>query len=142
MSDHEIRWLDLFTQGEPPRGESTEWPEGLFVMSVDNATIGFTVRGYTKLLITFLCKQGERAGLSYEWHLTCNPENPRYFLERIKTLGAPPEFLLANPSLGEVCQRIISTEKLYHVTFGRYNFNGESGVKISWLENYACSDDS
>lgn len=129
----ELHWLDLFPQDEPSMDESMDWPAGMFIMQVDNARIGFTRQGLTKLLITFLCKEGERAGLSYEWHLVCTPNKARYFFERLKTLGADPEFLLANPSLSEVCKHITS-DRLYKVTFREYEFDNIVGIKISWLE--------
>lgn len=136
MSFEEIRLSDLkidLNSAYGKIGESTPWAAGIYTMSVDAARQGVTRTGKTKIDITFLCKAGPNAGHFYVWDLVLDPNNPRYFLERLQTLGATPEFLESNPSLGEICLQIIGPTN-YQVTFSDSKFNGLPTTQISYLE--------
>lgn len=127
----DIRWNDLTASS--PDTRALTWTAGTYRMSVDMARQGLTRGGKTKISITFLCKAGPQAGHFYVWDLVYDPDNPRYFLERLHTLGCTPEFLEANPSLAEVCLQIIGLQE-YHVTFKDSSFNGRPTTEISYLE--------
>lgn len=124
----EMRWNDLQKIGERP-----SFRADTYVMSVDMARHGLTSTGKTKITITFLCKAGPLAGHFYNWDLVHDPNNPRYFVERLITLGCTPEFLQANPSLTEMCLQIIGLQD-YKVTFKDSEHNGRKTTEISYLE--------
>lgn len=134
MADDEIRLNDLLQLNDSfGKFGARAWPVGVFTMSVDMARQGVTRGGKTKLAITLLCKAGERAGEFYMWDLVFDPNNPEYFLNRLHTLGATPDFLESNPSLAEICLQIIGSTE-YQVTFRESVNNGRPTTEISYLE--------
>ena len=130
MSEDDIRWSDL-----PSRVGTAvpSWPAGTFTMTVDMARHGLTRGGKTKITITLLCVEGPMAGQFYMWDLVLDPKNPRYFTERLHTLGADADFLGSNPSLGEISLHIIGLQH-YRVTFKDSEINGRPTTEISYLE--------
>lgn len=109
------------------------WPAGTYTMVVDSAAPGITGGGKSKISLTLLSKSGPSTGHRYVWDLVFDPDNPRYFLERLHTLGVGPEFLATNPSLTDISACTVSPAR-YQVTIRNAEFNGRPTTRISKLE--------